>query len=170
MIEDSLECEDLDLGFIVLLGTEPKTSRFMNRLIYRNRLSFLLPSNHLYAQETSIDVACLANDSFIMLYEAECPQGFDWFMNFCKKRGFTPTIASKTTSFDSIYWQIEAGIGVSFTIKDPPIPHRMHSIISVVDMQGDDAISNVMAIWKEEHRNPAIPLFLKVLENVKQEK
>lgn len=168
MIEENLECEDLDLGFIVLLGTEPKTSRFMNRLVYKSGLSFLLPSSHLYAREAAIDVSCLINDSFIMLYEAECPQGYDWFMSFCKKRGFTPTVSSKTTSFDSIYWQIEAGMGVSFTIKDPPLPHRMHTSIAVVDMQGDDAISNVMAVWKEEQRNPAIPLFLKVLEDVTQ--
>ncbi|QDR79222.1 LysR family transcriptional regulator [Sporomusa termitida] len=168
MIEDDLECEDLDLGFIVLLGTEPKTPRFMNRLIYRSRLCFLLPIDHAYAKEAAIDVSCLANDSFIMLYEAECPQGFDWFMSFCKKRGFTPKIANKTTSFDSIYWQIEAGIGISFTIKDPPIPRRMHTSIAIVDMQGDDAVSNVMAVWKEEHRNPATSLFLQILENTRR--
>ncbi|SMC46847.1 LysR family transcriptional regulator [Sporomusa malonica] len=167
MIENGLESEDLDLGFTVLLGTESKTSRFMNLLIHRSPLCFLLPNDHKYAHETSIDISCLANDSFIMLYEAECQQGFDWIMDACKKRGFTPDIASKTTRMESVYWQVEAGIGVSFTVKDHSINHHIHSSISIVDMQGDDAVANVMAVWKKEHHNPAIPLFLKVLETIK---
>jgi DNA-binding transcriptional LysR family regulator len=167
MIEDALEWEELDLGFIVLLGNELKSSRFMNRLIHRTPLCFLLPSDHSYAHETSVDISSLAKDSFILLYETECPQGFDWFMDFCKKREFIPNIASKTTHLESVYWQVEAGIGISFTAKDPSLTRRIHPSISLVDMQGDDAYCNIMATWKKEHRNPAIPLFLKVLENIK---
>lgn len=169
MIEDGLDCDDLDLGFTVMLGTELKPFRFMSHLIHRSHLCLLLPSDHSYAQENSIDISCLANDSFILLYEAECQQGFDWFMNFCEKRGFTPKIATKTTRMESVYWLVEAGMGVSFTPKDPSIVCRIHhSSVSLVDLQGDDAVSNVMAVWKKERRNPAIPLFLKILEAIKQ--
>jgi DNA-binding transcriptional LysR family regulator len=87
-------------------------------------------------------------------------------MNFCAKREFLPNIASKTERMEIVFWQVEAGIGISFMPKDPILVQRIHPSISLVDMQGEDAYSNIMATWKREHCNPAIPLFLKVLETI----
>jgi DNA-binding transcriptional LysR family regulator len=166
MIETALEQEELDLGFTVVLGNELASNRFMRRLIHKSPLCFLLPSNHPFAGETSIDISALAKDSFIVLSETESQEGFNWFMNFCAKREFLPNIASKTERMEIIFWQVEAGIGISFMPKDPILVQRIHPSISLVDMQGEDAYSNIMATWKREHCNPAIPLFLKVLETI----
>lgn len=166
MIEDALEQEELDLGFCVMLGNDLKSSRFMQRLIHRSPLCFLLPNDHPYAAEPSIDISLLAQDPFILLYETESRQGFDWFIDFCGKRGFTPDIPNKTTRMESVYWLVEAGLGISFMAKDPALIRTIPSSISIVDMQGEDAYINIMATWKKDHRNPAISLFLKVLDNV----
>lgn len=163
MIEDELEQEELDLGFIVMLGNNLKYSRFMQRLIHRCPLCFLLPNNHPYADETSIDISVLAQEPFILLYETECRQGYDWFIDFCGKWGFTPNIPIKSTRMESIYWLVEAGMGVSFM---PKLNLAVPPNLSVVGMQGEDAYSNIIAIWKKEHHNPAISLFLKVLDNI----
>lgn len=167
MIEDDLEQEELDLGFIVMLGNDVKSSRFMQRLIHRSPLCFLLPNDHPYAGESSIDISVLAQDPFILLYETECRQGFDWFIDFCGKRGFTPNIPIKTTRMESVFWLVEAGMGVSFMLKDPTLIQTVPSSLAIVGMQGEDAYNNILAIWKKDHRNPAISLFLKVLDNIK---
>ncbi len=166
MIKDAVEQEELDLGFVVLLGNELKSYKFMQRLIQRMPLCFLLPCDHPYSNKASIDISVLAQDSFILLSETEHSQGFDWFVDFCKKRGFTPKIANMTTQMDSVCWQVEADMGISFIAKDPALARRIPSSITLVDMQGEDAYCNVMVTWKEEHNNPAIPLFLKILERV----
>lgn len=165
MIKDAIEQEELDLGFIVLLGNELKSYKFMQRLIQRTPLCFLLPCDHPYSNKASIDISVLAQDPFIVLSETECSQGFDWFVDFCKKRGFTPKFSNKTTKMDSVYWLVEANMGISFMPKDPVLTRRIPASIALVDMQGDDAYCNMMVIWKEEHNNPAIPLFLKTLES-----
>ena len=170
MIEDALELKELDLGFIVQLGNELKSDKFIQRLIHRTPICFLLPSNHPYANESSIDISSLSQDSFVVLLEAESQQGFAWFLDFCKIRGFILKIVNKTTQMGSIYWLVEAGVGISFTAKDPVILRDISPNISLVDMQGEDAYFNVMATWKKENNNPAVPLFLKVLEAVKLQK
>ncbi|WP_425058986.1 HTH-type transcriptional regulator HdfR [Sporomusa carbonis] len=166
MIKDALEREELDLGFTVFLGNECKSNGFMRRLIHRTPLCFLLPNGHPYSGKTSLDISALAQDPFILLSEDECPEGFDWFMNFCESRGFVPNIISKTTRMESVIWQIEAGVGISFISRDPALFGLINHNICLVDMEGEDAYNNITATWKREHRNPAIPLFLKVLENL----
>lgn len=166
MIEDALELGELDLGFIPVLGENFNSNRFMRRLIFKTPLCFLLPNNHPYASLPSIDIAALANESFIVLSETETPTGINWFINYCASRGFTPKISSKTTKMESVYWQVEAGMGISFTAKDPQTLRHIPLHIALVDMQGEDTCSNIVAEWKKNHYNPAISLFLKVLETM----
>jgi DNA-binding transcriptional LysR family regulator len=165
MIEEALESEEIDIGFMVILGNELKCSRFMQRLIHRTPLCFLLPSDHPYAGETSIDISALAKDSFIVLSETETPETFSWFINFCENRGFSPNIAIKTTRMESVFWQVQAGLGIAFMSSDPALIRHVPPCISLVTMQGSDAYCNIVATWKKD-RNPAIPLFIKVLETI----
>jgi len=166
MIENALESEDLDLGFVVMLGNELKSSKFMQRMIYRTPLCFLMPSHHPYAGEASIDIAALSNESFILLSEVESGQGIEWFNTFCEKGGFSPSISTTTTRMDGVLWLVEAGFGISFWSKNPTLTRYIHPGISLVDMQGEDAYSNIVAQWKKDRHNPAISLFLNMLETI----
>jgi DNA-binding transcriptional LysR family regulator len=165
-IENALESEELDLGFMVILGNELKSNKFMQRLIHRIPLCFLLPSNHPYAGEASVDIASLANDSFILLSEAESVDGIKWFTKFCTDRGFSPSIPVTTTRLEGILWLVEAGFGISFWSKNPTLTRYCHPGITFVDMQGEGAYSNIVARWKKNRHNPAISLFLKVFETI----
>ena len=166
MIETALESEELDLGFVVMLGNELKSNSFMQRLIYRVPLCFLMPSHHPYASEPSIDIAALSNESFILLSEVESGQAIEWFNTFCGSRGFSPSISMTTTRMEGIFWLVEAGFGISFWSKNPTLTRYIHPGISLVDMQGEDAFSNIVAQWKKNRHNPAIPLFLSMLETI----
>ncbi|QDR81434.1 LysR family transcriptional regulator [Sporomusa termitida] len=169
MIENAIESGELDLGFTLIMGREIKANRFSQRLIHRTPLCFLLPGDHPYAGAASLDISALAADSFIVLSDSETPDGFNWFMNLCAARGFTPCIASKTTRMESIYWYVEAGVGISFMPKDPSLARHVPANISLVSMQGKEAYCNIMATWRKEHTNPAVPLFLKVLNQFSQD-
>jgi DNA-binding transcriptional LysR family regulator len=166
MIENSLESEELDLGFVVNLGNELKPSKFKQHLIYKVPLCFLMPCQHAYARETSLDISALANESFILLSAVESLQGFEWFNTFCGKHGFSPSIPFTTTRMEGVLWLVEAGFGISFWSKNPTLTRCIHPGISLVDMQGEDAYSNIVAQWKKTSHNPAISLFLKMLETI----
>ena len=168
MIESSIESGELDLGFTLIMGSDIKTNRFSQRLIHRTPMCFLLPGDHPYAGATSLDISALAADSFIVLSDSETPDGFNWFMNLCTAKGFTPCIGNKTTRMESVYWYVEAGVGISFMPKDPSLVRHVPAGISLVSMLGEEAYCNIMATWKKEHTNPAVPLFLKVLSQFSQ--
>lgn len=166
MIEEAIESGEVDMGFTIIMGRGLKTGRFAQRLIQKTPMYFLLPSDHLYAGVASLDISALATDPFIVLSDTETPDGFSWFMNLCASRNFTPTIASKTTRMESVYWYVEAGMGISFMPKDPSLARHVPAGISLVGMQGEEACCNIMATWKKERQNPAVSLFLKILETV----
>lgn len=168
MIENSIESGELDLGFTLIMGSDIKANRFSQRLIHRTPMCFLLPGDHPYAGATSLDISALAADSFIVLSDSETPDGFNWFMNLCADKGFTPCIGNKTTRMESVYWYVEAGVGISFMPKDPSLVRHVPASISLVSMLGEEAYCNIMATWKKEHTNPAVPLFLKVLSQFSQ--
>ncbi|WP_371381078.1 LysR family transcriptional regulator [Sporomusa aerivorans] len=166
MIEESIESGEVDMGFTIIMGRELKAGRFAQRLIQKTPMYFLLPSDHLYAGVASLDISALATDPFIVLSDTETPDGFSWFMNLCASRTFTPNIASKTTRMESVYWYVEAGMGISFMPKDPSLARHVPAGISLVGMQGEEACCNIVATWKKDRQNPAVSLFLKVLETV----
>lgn len=162
-IEDGLQRRKLDLGFTVILGNEIKYNRFNYRLIQKLPFCAILPPNHPLAAETAINLADLANDTFVLLSETVALQGFNWITNLCERHGFSPKL-SKTTQVESIFWQVEAGIGVSFTIRHPAM--QTSKRICLIDILDDDAFCNTIVIWNNKHVNPAVPLFLKVIESI----
>lgn len=166
MIEAALETEELDIGFVVVLGNELESSIFKQRLIYRVPLFFLLPSSHPHANDDSIDVTALSNESFILLSELETKDSFKWFITLCKERGFSPVISATTTRMEGVVWLVAAGLGISFWSKNPLLERFIPPSIALVRMQGEDTYSNTLARWKKNNHNPAIPLFLKLVEDI----
>ena len=167
MIEDALDREELDIGFTGVLGSE-WNSRFEVQEIYRVPLCLLLRKDHPLAGETALDISALANETFITLLDSESEAGLNWFLNFCKKRGFSPNIISNNTRLESIIWQVEAGIGISFMAKDFALMRCLNTNIALIDLLGEDAYGTCFAMWKKQRRNPAITLFRNVLASVAQ--
>jgi hypothetical protein len=66
---------------------------------------------------------------------------------------------------ETIFWEVEAGLGISFMPRDPIINQTLNSRISLVDMEGDDAFGSKIVTWVKVNPNPSIPLFIKEFEN-----
>ncbi|HEY3426680.1 MAG TPA: LysR family transcriptional regulator [Negativicutes bacterium] len=166
MLNTGLKTGDLDIAFNGYMGNEPPTSPFMHREVRRSRICFLLPYNHPYAHLPSIDFTTLSQERFIVLSEVDCPQGSAWFFKQCKKAGFTPNIVTLTPRMDTVFLEVEAGLGISFTIRDPLISHTFNSRISLVNMEGDDAFGSLIVTWEKENSNPAVSLFIKEFDDI----
>lgn len=163
-IEELLQRNELDFGFISMLGNQLQYDRFCSRLVHRLPLAFLLPYDHPLATKNAIKPSALANESFILLSEWDPSPGVIWFNNLCKKHGFTPQITSRSNHPESIIWLVAAGTGISFTANHPEIP--IPKTISKVDILDEDAFRNTLVIWKDKKSNPAKQLFLEVLKPI----
>jgi DNA-binding transcriptional LysR family regulator len=168
MLETGLKNGDLDIAFSAYLGNEPQKSPFMHKEVRRSRLCFLLPRNHPYAQRQSLNFFDLRQEQFILLKNDECPHTNDWILKQCEKAGFVPTVIAKSNLMETVFWEVEAGIGISLALRDLLIGQTLNSRISLVTMEGDDAFGSLTVTWKNENSNPAIPLFIKEFDNLPQ--
>ncbi|HEY3425860.1 MAG TPA: LysR family transcriptional regulator [Negativicutes bacterium] len=165
-INDGLEQEELDVGFTGFWGNNPQSS-FMLRIVDRTKLCFVLLRDHPYANQASLDISALAQERFIMLPQIDNPASFEWFVQKCKKAGFTPNIINQSPRLESIFWQVEAGLGISVFPRDIIFTRFINPSICFVDMCGNDAFGNIAVAWKQENKNPSIPLFIKEIEDIK---
>lgn len=166
MLTTGLYNGDFDIAFNGYLGNEPIKSQFMQREVRKSRICFLLPFNHSLAKRESLTFADLSQETFILLVREDCPQGYDWVLNQCELEGFKPKITTKANRMETIYWEVEAGIGVSLTVRDPVIERTLSSRISLVDMAGDDAYGSLIVTWKKDNINSAVPLFIAEFDNL----
>ncbi|SDF00962.1 LysR family transcriptional regulator [Sporomusa acidovorans] len=165
LMNEALECQELDLGFNPFIGNK-LTSKFKVREVRRARMCFLFPRHHPYANKYSVDLADLKQESFILIDPATLPLGADWFTEQCHLRGFAPHIVSLVTRVEALFWQVSAGLGISFWCFDPVFSQMLRHSISLVAMKGANAYGNIGVVWKNDNPNPIIPLFLKEFDGI----
>ncbi|QDR81484.1 LysR family transcriptional regulator [Sporomusa termitida] len=166
LINEALARQELDIGFDTFVGSE-FTSKFETCTIRRARLCFLLPRHHPYANRYSLDLAELKQERFILMSPAAFPIGLEWFTQQCNARGFAPNIVSQPVRVETLFWQVTAGLGISFWGFDPVFCQMLRHNISLVAMNGPNAYGNIALIWKKSNPNPVIPLFIKEFDNIK---
>lgn len=94
--------------------------------------------------------------TFIVVDEKDCFASAPMVAEDCARAGFTPVFKYAPSLEVAMLW-IEAGIGVGFINTMNNL--TMNPSITVLDQLPCKNTYSVMA-WKQEHSNPAIPLFL----------
>ncbi|PLT29967.1 LysR family transcriptional regulator [Peribacillus deserti] len=106
---DSVKNSEIDLAFIGPVPT--KESEINKDILFSERFSALVPSNHPLSDKKSLFLSDLRNDLFVLF-----PKGYilqKIAVDACGQAGFVPTIASEGEDMDAIKGLVAAGIGVS---------------------------------------------------------
>lgn len=100
-----------DLG-MALLGPLPKNERkIYGDILFVEKIVALLPIKHPLAQEKSIKLNELQNDSFVLF-----PNGYilrDIVFQACSRFGFEPEVSFEGEDIDAIKGLVSAGLGVT---------------------------------------------------------
>lgn len=108
LIRDLLK-RDIDLAFI---SPFPKDHEEVDgELLLTEELHAILPVQHPLAARTSIALAELSEDSFVMFSDAYSLRGI--VLAACTEAGFTPNIEFEGEETDTIRGLVAAGLGVS---------------------------------------------------------
>jgi len=106
---DSVIKGEIDLA---LLGPVPKNEKQVKGdILFLENIYALLPSNHSLANQSSILLDQLRDDSFVLY-----PQGFilrEIVVVACRQFGFEPKISFEGDDIDTIKGLVAAGLGVS---------------------------------------------------------
>lgn len=162
-----LESGSLDLAFV---GLPVDSSRINARLLAREALGAVLPTGHRLAGESSLDLAALADESFIIPPISAGSVLYEETARACSAAGFYPTVAQEITDPYMVMMLVAAGIGVALLTEGismmlPPgavyvplagEPHYLNHGLAWSIRPGSKARDAVLELSEEILPTPAI--------------
>ena len=107
----SLDDGTLDIAF--LRPKDAGANDLQLRLLSEEPMMLVMPTGHAMAGEDEIDLARLAEDSFILFPRVNGPVLYDTIIEACRKSGFGPRVDQVAPQFSSIINLVAAELGVS---------------------------------------------------------
>ena len=160
MIE-KLKADELDIAFTLSLGLQS-----IGGLEYKNLWTqphcIIMHQDHPLADRTSINIAELVQESFVMLEREVSPPGFDLLLAACANHGFSPNLVNTASHIEAVLMMVDAEIGI--TILPKYFQQYASPTLRFINIEGDDFKFDVLASWKKINKNPSIPLFIEELE------
>lgn len=138
---DAVKNREIDLAF---LGPVPINDyEIEGHILFTENISALLPINHPLANQKSLRLGDLRNDSFVLF-----PKGYilqKIAVDACKQAGFMPNISSEGEDLDAIKGLVSAGMGVTllpestfyettprFTVKVPIETPQVRRTVGII--------------------------------------
>jgi len=142
-IEDEILKDDLDIG-ITVLPTD--NSLFNSFFFFSEELKVVVNKNHCMADQQSIDLNKLANESFILFNS-------DYYLNdrikqCCRMSGFIPNIISESTQWTFIEQMILSDLGIC--ILPSSITDLLHEDLKSISISNLNIGWELAIIWKKE--------------------
>ncbi|MBP2654028.1 MAG: LysR family transcriptional regulator [Firmicutes bacterium] len=154
-LDKSLLQGNIDIA-ITLKSKEEVLPEINWKVLYTAPLAVLLSNTHPLAAQAANDLSVLDGMTF---FYVERDRGLDHTLQVCSRHGIKPEVRL-IPHIQTLLMSVEAGEG--FTILPRPIPDTYASshLLQCIDLSDDDSVVEVIAAWKNDNRNPSIPLFI----------
>ncbi len=164
MLTDALLRKDIDIGFTLLMELPTNSPKLNWKPIYSDIVSAVLPHNHPFANETSLNISQLAKEPFVLLSPDHTPNSFAHALEICKAGGFVPNIVRQSSRLDAVFMMIEMGLGISILPRHTQV--YANPPIRYIDLTGADCRLDVVLAWRTDCASPAVLPFLSEFEAV----
>jgi DNA-binding transcriptional LysR family regulator len=156
----------LDVGLLRLPIEDPTLAW---RVVTTEPLVAVLPATHPLAGQTTVPLASLADEPFILYPRADSPRIRDTIIALCHHAGFSPTIVQESGEMQTILGLVAGGVGVALVIA----PAGYHGANAVVFTSLEQTPTWEMALaWRDESElatvSPAARAWLDVSAQVIQ--
>ncbi|MDK9852979.1 cidABC operon transcriptional activator CidR [Staphylococcus equorum] len=142
-VEFYLNNDEIDVGITTL----PVDEDIYHAVpLYKEKLLLIVDKNSELAQQSSIYLGDLKDESFIMFHDDYYLK--DQIIESCRKVGFHPKTVAKMSQITFIENMIRDGIGVS--ILPESIVNILNDGVVGIEISGADVAWNLGVIWKKE--------------------
>lgn len=121
----------------------------------------VLPSNHRLNRRRRINLADLADDSFILFPRPIGPDLYDSIISACREAGFAPSISMESPQISSAANLVAAGFGVAV------VPASIRQIqvegVSYHKLQGKPLSTGIALVHRQREKSPTVLNFVKTL-------
>jgi DNA-binding transcriptional LysR family regulator len=155
----SLVSGELDIGFIRLPATHFPAG-IAAHAVLKERILVALHEGHPLAACAKIELASLADESFIM-YPYDLGGGlYDITMTMCRKAGFAPRIAQEAKTVPMAVSLAAAGLGVALV---PECVRQVHTPGAVYRELNDPAATTEIVIaYRKDDRSQMVRSFVRI--------
>lgn len=122
--------------------------------------TIVLHENHPLAHSGVPKPEDLKNDPLIIISENESPSGNRALLQFLEMNGFHPETIKQAPNLESILLYLELGVG--YTVLSRYNRLYQNPSLRFIDLPNNPSIG-VVAAWKKDNRNSAVPLFIQGL-------
>ena len=149
---------EVDLGITRSVDLQGRADELQWRVLYQDRFSLFCRSDAPLAQCERIDFPALSREPFVILDQSVTPNVHRLILQLCRDRGMTPNILYTAPTLEIACMFVKAGLGISIL---PYCGLRYgEGELTARELDGEDAVSDVVVAWRIQHMNPAIPGFL----------
>ena len=133
-------------------------------VLIEERLVAVLPSEHPLAKDATIELASLANDTFILLQRIASPGFHDTIVVSCQRAGFNPKLGQETPDIPSAALLAAAGFGVAI------VPQSVSQIgaegLVYRGIQGEIPLAAIALAYRREGQSQAVRNFVAVAKRL----
>lgn len=136
----------------------------VQELILQEPFVVVLPETHPLANQPSLALPALANESFILVSRHLEPGYYDQCISLFQHAGFSPKVVQKASQKQTILGLVSAGMGVSLA----PASIRNIRRTGVVYTELNTSMSQVelAAVWRQDESSPVLRTFLEVIREI----
>ena len=165
---EKLRNQQLDLGFFHLHNLQNIKSNNDDVLtfmpILQESLVIVLPENHRFVRRTSISLAALANEQFILpphnlLYNLR-----DQINRLCVDAGFQPKVRQEAAWISTVLSLVAGGMGISLLPAN--VQNLQRCGVVYRSIQGQSPVLEIVAVWRSDNGSIILKNFLEVIGNL----
>lgn len=150
----------IDAGFLIgpldMDGIETHSSAV-------EKLVAILPLKHPLCQRTSLDIAELKDERFILGAESSWKEFRNYLFRACQKAGFTPNIIQEATTSTGIFGLVAANMGIS--VYSECVSKFCREDLCIIPINGEENRIETIAAWNKLHITPSFSLFIRHLQS-----
>ena len=124
----------------------------------------VLPAGHVLSGLTSVPLAALANETFLLFPRALHPDAYDLVISACHRAGLNPVFGQEAPDIVSSIPLVAAGLGVSI------VPRSTSGIMAegvvFVPIEGDAPCVEICLVHRRSDPSPAVQNFVAVARRV----
>ncbi|AHV99449.1 cidABC operon transcriptional activator CidR [Paenibacillus sabinae] len=143
-VENDVDTGFLDIGVVVLPVDE---ARFHVFSFVRERLELLVPAGHRLADRSSVPLAELKDEEFVLFREDFALH--DRVITECVKSGFQPMVVYESSQWDLIARMVAAGLGIAL-LPQTICRDMDRSRISIVTLTEPEIPWQLGMIWRRD--------------------
>ena len=166
---EKLKKQQLDVGFFHLhnlhpLQSSPGDAVLITRSILQEPLVVVLPEHHRFAEQTSISLAVLTNESFILPPYSLLYGLRDQIQQLCMQAGFKPKVRQEAAWISTVLSLVASGIGVSILPANVKNLQRVGVVYRSI--KGDSPLLEIAAVWQQSNQSTILKNFLASIDGL----